>query len=232
MNNVALMLSGQARGVDISLPLIKKNIIDRCDTCSIFIYACKDESTENLINTLDKLNLKPEQLIIEEDKFIQKDCIRPISTGNNSSIERLFQQLYGIYQVNNLRFLSSKNIHDWVIRCRLDLSIKSPLPNLDNLSSSTLYVPESHSNHGINDMFAFSNSDVMNIYCNRFNLINTLNYPGHNSEANLEVLMCELGIPIKLLDIICNREGKTEAYREKSKWETYMKERGVLWKIT
>lgn len=217
---VALQLSGQVRGKEEIFPKLKQNIID-VTNCDVYMYICQDKSSEGLLKLLSSLKIDPIHIVITEDKLIKKNGVRPISALEDSSVQRYYQQLYGVMQVNNLR-KESQIEYDWVIRSRADLSIEYPFPDLSKFYNDKLYIPHGNDCLGLNDRFAFSSPEIMNKYCNMFNWIDSLETKSFNAEWNLKLMVKKEKIPVeRFIYLGLHRVGKEEAQREKPKWKNF-----------
>jgi len=215
---VAIQISGQTRGKEEAFPSLKKNILDVLD-CDIYIQTCEDSSSEGLTNLLSSLDIKPIYLDIRKDFFIKKNCIRPITAPKtDDSIQRYFQQLYGLMLVNEARNNSGIR-YDWVIRTRSDLRYTNLIPDLSKLDSRKMYVPLRDDCLGMNDRFAISCLENMDYYCDTFNWIDTLDRPFFNPETLLKHRMRIKGIEVEKMNIDIHRCGKSEAKGAKVKWQ-------------
>ena len=92
-----------------------------------------------------------------------------------------FAMYYGIQKANLLRkqYEKDKSIsYDLIIRARLDTFFENTIPDKDieeALTQNTLFVgcnrsEEDYPHRETTDVFAFSNSSIMNIYADTFNL--------------------------------------------------------------
>ena len=192
---IALLLSGQVREIEKSFPAIKKCIITPTD-CDIFARVCKDEHTESLYPFLTEKDCVGWE--VEEDFLI--DSVRFPFTGSdkNNRMQRYYQQLYGIYKVNEQR-KKHDVLYDLVIRCRLDLKPVTCLSSLWALGKNTLYTPICNSYGGLNDQFAIGSPEVIDVYANRFNIIKNTKTIDNNSEQQLYRIIREHNIDIKLV---------------------------------
>ena len=97
-----------------------------------------------------------------------------------------FAMYYGIQKANLLRkqYEKDKGIsYDLIIRARLDTFFENTIPNKDieeALTQNTLFVgcnrsEEDYPHQETTDVFAFSNSSIMDIYADTFNLYNNGN---------------------------------------------------------
>ena len=169
MKNIAVCLSGQLRTFDRCLPSIKKHILDRID-CDIFAYIAEDvhSGNINLLNTTETI-IKPDSFINEYNLINQTGGLGVIS------IQVILQQINGLYEVNKMKMKyeqQNNKKYDWVIRLRPDMVFSSDMEDLTKCDNNSIYIPCGNDHCGYNDRFAFGNSKNMDIYMNRFSLVN------------------------------------------------------------
>lgn len=174
----AVCISGQPRFLQEGYSTIYHNLIRELDA-DVFIHSW--------YNNVDKLILdlyKPTSYSIELPKDI----------SNSQSM------FYSIYEANRLKKeYEEKNnfVYDCVIRCRFDLFILSPFEEVD-LNFLNLY----YRNNVIHDLFAVSNSAIMDIYSS----VHLENYKIDKNEDILryhleknEIPMKDLAYPVGLI---------------------------------
>jgi len=187
---IALLLSGQIRKFSDSFPAIKEYIINPLK-CDLFVRVCKDENINELYDYVSEKDCK--ELEVAKDFFITPVGICPFFIDKNNRVQRYYQQLYGLYKVNEQRKryeISNNFKYDCIIRCRVDLTPLELLNyNFNKFKSNTLYVPNNNGHGGINDQFAIGDSSVIDLYCYRLYVIQKMEYPNNNAEQQLEEII-------------------------------------------
>ncbi len=177
---VALCLSGHLRSFEATYKYLKENIINPTN-CDIFIFSWDKlgydgaRGDRHLINqNVDENKIKqlynPKKIIISKpidfnvDKYLNR-----LGSGlrNPNIVSNMF---YGINQSNNLKkeFENENNFkYDAVIRCRADLLFESKL-DINEIASAKynkgIFFPKFGDYGGLNDQFAFGNSESMDLY--------------------------------------------------------------------
>lgn len=166
---IALLLSG-GLGDDInSYNSIQQNIIQKYNPDIFFAYGFDSItiSENELVN-----NWKPTKYYYGKFPAIIEPNIKSLekySKQPETNIESLEKMWWGIYTANQLKCKYEEENgfkYDFVIRCRPDLVIHTPL----ELKGNDIYIPMGWDHRGgINDTFAFGPSDAINHYCNLYN---------------------------------------------------------------
>jgi hypothetical protein len=192
---VALCLSGQARFLeacyfesmkpyilDVHKPDVFIHTWDVSDKIGQFFTNGSDHAmggpiTENLMDQMLTLykptkHIIAKQVLFESNKWV--DRVMPTIKSDH-----MYSMFYSIQQSNNLKKLYEQENnfkYDWVIRIRFDMALPSgPLP-LENLDNSKLWGATGcfDSTNGYLDSFGYSNSNIMDIYADTFNHIDTI----------------------------------------------------------
>jgi len=195
----AICVSGQPRFFKKGLKQIKQFIIDHNPDIDFdfFLHAwhAKDNydasnwassqiepPPENYIDDLKKL-YNPKSLMVED----QIEFTLPRAYDRAHTKEHIpYSMFYSVMQSSNLKSAYEKNYnfkYDWVFRIRYDFNLETYI-NLKSLDSDKVYLPDNIQVAtpkivSANDMFAFSNSDNMDIYGDTYNQIDKLylNHP-------------------------------------------------------
>lgn len=194
---IAICISGDLRTFDHNR--MKNLIINDNVEIDFFLHTWSNSENKNKI-----LELNPKLHIIEND-IIFADTPRNI-----------FKMFYGIMQTIFLKKTyeyMNNFIYDVVIRIRPDLYLadKIDIYSFDFNKLNTIYTPNCIPHIYINDWFALSNSNNMNIYANCFNELSKLNINmqqaipenilGHYIKINnLEQIEHRLKVSLKRLD--------------------------------
>lgn len=229
---VAICFSGQPRSLNISIPSLKKNLIDIYD-CDTFIWTWmnyneserreghygKFEGTDIVGNgTIGKWSyedflflqkeLKPKIITVEEEKKFDKEYIIPTwSLGTTSkAIQSMFYSMKMCNDIKNIYSMSNSVEYDVVIKLRLDCYLREPL-DLNQFDLTKINVSNLTHNIGINDFCAIGNAINMNTYCSIFSYLEQLNEL--NLPFNPEILLAQYlklkSIPYKTHEHIKNK---------------------------
>ena len=182
---VAICLSGHFRSYEKCLNTLKNSILNNFDI-DIFIYTWNtigfdgNRGDSHLINKRlnisDITNLyQPKKISIEfQKKWDASKYINKKNSGLRDS-EILLGMFYGIYKSNELksRFEIENNFkYDIVIRSRPDIFFESNLYHKDLINvktSSGIWIPKFGNYNGLNDQFAYGDSNSMDLYSNIYN---------------------------------------------------------------
>lgn len=200
---VALCLSGQPRFIEYGYKSIYKNLIEP-NNPDIFVHTWFDNNDANKKfrddgnwnnNSNNKIDPFTEQKILSLYKPVRYVC-EPQRKFKNSqwemekTIEKYLSHLnkdyvvdmmhcmwYSIYQSNLIKetYKLEHDIHyDYVIRCRFD-SIIPRMLICKELDPNFLWLSHDRNTpNQLDDWFAVSSNDTMNLYSDGFNLINFL----------------------------------------------------------
>lgn len=229
---VAVCLDGQPKdGNEKCLTDIKKYLIDPYNS-DVFIVTGFDNSVKKgkykyvseLINNLHKLKIKYKELLISEDfYFPQKPPImekvfeqdnKKASSQKEEKVfsQRFFAQLYALWKCNKLKqnWEKQNNFkYDWVVRSRLDININKDIIDLNTTDISYLYIPKK-GGKGYNDRFCFGSSELVDIYCNRYEILSDYDKqddPLINPEHQLEFILKDKDINVKIIKMPIKRDG-------------------------
>jgi len=216
---VALCLSGQARGIHLTWPDFKKNIIDKYNA-DVFMSFANDSSLTHLFETEDlgftelELIKDPSLEYLESITRGDTPCIQHLaSMGKECTNLAVLRQYYFINRVNELKKeYEAKNgfKYDWVIRSRADIHILSTLGNLSKMDNDVVIIPRSHNGGALNDFFAYSSSENMDKYSNRIKDVKKIPddlYPFFNPHVELAYILKKLHkLKVATADIKLKRE--------------------------
>lgn len=171
----ALLISGYLRTIKTNLDSIKQRVIDRFDTCDIYLHITHGEQKEDrYINQIDDKAieyivdfLKPVVVLREENKNYSDDA----------SENTLYNLWMKFYKLNKLKEINedSKGKYDVVIKYRPDFSIFSDIPfEFVEEFPDVIFIPKddkidisklhSANDPHICDAFAFGSSEAMDKY--------------------------------------------------------------------
>ena len=189
----ALCISGHLRTFDRTFLSLYKNII-KPNNCDVFIHTWEtlgytgpvDGTAQAYDTERRKENIlsmyQPKKIVIENSNGFQQ--FRQMGEGYNDRYMKvhpgyMFAMFYSLWQANLLKtqYENENNfVYDCVIRCRPDLMFETGIDIKRFVVSNPLdaiYVPNFGFYSGVNDQFAFSNSRMMNIYSELYNMIHT-----------------------------------------------------------
>jgi hypothetical protein len=167
---VALLLSGQFRNGRECYQSIYDNLISHYDTDVFISYHY--EEPDVTFEELDEL-YKPKYVMYEK---YDRDLIEKFNMTNNflhyteSTPSSLCKMWFGNMMVNTLKDDYEKNNdmkYDVVIKCRFDVNILEKIEL--KLPENQIYIPIGWDHmDGVNDTFAYGDSDSMNYYLNAY----------------------------------------------------------------
>jgi hypothetical protein len=177
----AFVMTGKANFVEDTFPLMKKHVFERID-CDVHMHVEKN-SYDRLMDAVRASNIKFKSLIVTEDVELtsnakalyhikrKKDKV----PRDHTYFQRYLLQLYYINKAFNFVFDFYPR-YDWYVRCRFDMEFNEDIDNFEEYDPSCLYVPSVNPyDDWYNDRFGFGGYDVMKIYADRYDLIDT--YP-------------------------------------------------------
>ena len=171
---IALCLSGQPRGLPLSLEIIKDKLITPNNITDVFIHTWYDSSCDNQpfdsaqpaqedgrlgvwkpnTDQILKQELTPKSILCESpNSFDQFSHLSGLGSAVQTKLASLF---YGIWKANELKkeYEEQNNFkYDLVIRTRLDLSYPEPVILSHGLGPNELVVPHSFQHHRMNDSY-------------------------------------------------------------------------------
>jgi len=154
------------------------------------MYNPKVLNIENFDDTFEQKALNFENKIAQEQGGKSNDYFRQyyarIESGTN--LRRYYSMLYKIYNCNKIRIKYEKfnNInYDLIIRTRLDVLYSQPI-NVDMTKDLVLDLYGNGNRNG-GDIFAYGNSESINIYCDLFSKLEE--YANSNIFINPEILL-------------------------------------------
>ena len=167
---VALLLSGQFRNGRECYQSIYDNLISQYDTDVFISYHY--EEPDVTFEELDEL-YKPKYIMYEKydtgliDKFNLTNNFLHYTESNPSSLCKMW---FGNMMVNILKDDYEKNNnmkYDVVIKCRFDVNILEKVEL--KLPENQIYIPIGWDHmDGVNDVFAYGDSDSMTYYLNAY----------------------------------------------------------------
>lgn len=199
MSKIALCISGLPRFASDNFENIKRNLIDP-NQADVFIH------TWNGNNIFD--SYEPKRIIFEEQKIFKQDSLNlhriSCIDGRRPIVycQALYSQFYSMMKCNTLKeeYRLENNIeYDYVIRARFDGVYNQPVVCSD-FSNKFVWTDKSHLRYGwpsarmIEDWFAFSSNQNMNIYTSGFPFINFLSEKSLNEDSMFcgEVIIYEM----------------------------------------
>ena len=108
-----------------------------------------------------------------EEKYLARVGPGPQRTGAQArGIQSDLRQLYGVMRVHQL-CRQSGIAYDWILRLRTDMEITHPPEPLESLDPHFIYIPKFANWYGYNDRFAIGPPALMDVYMNRFDILDT-----------------------------------------------------------
>jgi SAM-dependent methyltransferase len=195
---IAICLSGLMRTYDLCFPALNEKILSKYD-CDVFIH-CWDTSEWNCAAvSANKINelYKPKSLIIEAPIEFNVGLTQSLN-HQKRNVNGLASMFYKIFKCNEL----VSDDYDFIMRLRGDMFFTSDLPDLNNLKENTLYLPSYGNFCGYNDQFAIGSKNIMNIYSDVFNNLESLAKQVNmiNPEFMLKKHIDNYGISVERLD--------------------------------
>jgi len=209
---VAVCISGFLRSFEQTFESLFVNLTDQFD-CDFFIHTwdtvgALDRHFDQKVSGITVKNIEtrlrsiynPKNLIIEPRRaFHITEMIRHKAFGRDAN--GLLSMYYKILECNKLKSAYEQQYnfkYDLVFRYRSDILIQSKIVIDPYLNMEPVYIPSFGDFGGINDQFAFSNSQNMDIYCDLFNRINEYLNEGQilNPEYLLKHHLTKNKIPI------------------------------------
>jgi len=204
---VAVLVSGQLRTLDVCIESIKAAVLDRVGKYDLFAHVNLDEN----IGKLQLLNAKkavvtPQPLFDPKNYVVNnlniKDTFGPDTRPLHAGIQNTLCQLWRLSETNKLK-LEAERIrgkqYKWVIRLRPDLLFLSCIENISTLNPNYIYLPKVCNFFGYNDSFGFGGSKVMDVYYSRY--LNLDIFPGFHPETMLKYVIDKSNIEVKRTDV-------------------------------
>jgi SAM-dependent methyltransferase len=161
---VAICLSGHLRTFKETFESLRANILSRLN-CDIFVHSWNDAGTNlQAIRKLYEL-YRPVKCVME-NKIVFNNKTHPLSfkTDHDKNIISMF---YKIKACNDLKSQYEKENnfkYDIVFRCRFDALYNHTFEDNELKNLDGVYFPRTGHFGGINDQFAFGNSNNMDVY--------------------------------------------------------------------
>ena len=190
-SNAALLLSGQARNFKKTYSGFKKYILDPLG-CDVFINVSRDNDfKENEFTTfLDDVDFNYNACLITRDfelprkhawmkefePYEKRAC--KVKNPLRKMYHRNMLQIYYLERCWGLMDSWDKK-YDVVIRSRMDMLIKTPIPDIDT-DKMRVYTSQFGATHPgcCNDRFAVGGYEPMKVYCNRWTGFEGLEWDG------------------------------------------------------
>ncbi len=173
---IAVCISGHFRKLDSHIDALNRFLInDPLNEYDLFIHTWNvtDRNGSSLNEDIVYKKYKPKIMVIEKPIIFAATQLMLDKNIGKYDINGVMSMFYKIEKCNQLKldFESSNNFkYDCVIRFRGDVELLQPLHiNKDDLHK--LAIPLHGDYYGLNDQFAYSNSDVMNKYSSTFSNI-------------------------------------------------------------
>ena len=171
---IALCLSGQPRGLPLSLEIVKDKLITPNNITDVFIHTWYDSSCDNQpfdsaqphqedgrlgvwkpnTHKILKQELNPKSLLCESPNPFTEFSHLP---GPRSAVQtKLASLFYGMWKANELKKTYEKQNnfkYDLVIRTRIDLFYPEPIILNPELQENEIIVPHSFQHHRMNDSY-------------------------------------------------------------------------------
>lgn len=178
MIKTALCISGHFRSIAKNITSINLNILSNKNLdVDIFIHTWSviDRGhTKTIDQAFIKKEYNPKLIAVEPPKNLLITPLMREKNFNKRDINGLLCMFNKIYLCNELKSKYEKDNnfkYDCVIRYRADTDLHEPLKIDNSTNLNKLHIPEYGDYGGLNDQFAFSNSDNMNKYCSTYNNI-------------------------------------------------------------
>lgn len=203
----ALLLSGLPRYIDEGFHSIRESLI-KPNNPDIFIHTWGDPNNLSLKNKLTQL-FRPNHMLIEPSKIIHNAHLNldrmMVSHGRSYQrdkfVEMVYSMWYSILQCNLLKEQCrlEHNIHyDYVIRARFDITYTKAI-HASQYDPNIVYTAERPDlpTEMVDDRFAISSNQLMNIYCGGFNIIDYI----HSLRDKKDGIFCGETLLFELFNI-------------------------------
>lgn len=168
---VALLLSGDMRDWIINYVYFKQYLLDHYDV-DVFISTWRGYKMDDVMNTYGAVAVDVQDY---EKGFDArwKSITNPYEKNKESNVNLVncMSMWYKTWRVNELKNEYQSTIgvkYDLVIKTRPDLRLESKVV-LEKPKKDTLYIPKGWDwSGGVNDLFAYGNSQVINVYSDLF----------------------------------------------------------------
>jgi len=188
---VALLLSGDMRDWIINYVYFKQHLLDHYDV-DIFISTWRGYKNDEVVNVYN-----PVAMDIQDYNrgFNQRwaSITNPYEENRepNVNLVNCMSMWYKTWRVNELKNeyqFTMNTKYDLVIKTRPDLKLEEKVI-LEKPKNNTLYIPKGWDwSGGVNDLFAYGSSHVINIYSDMFRMFPTL-LKSCESKLNPEILL-------------------------------------------
>jgi hypothetical protein len=195
---IALCLSGQPRGLPLSLELLRKGL--DVDNMDVFLHAWYDPSMigqqydsaqvhqqgrVGLVHPLTKellLELNPKDYLFEPQKeFAFAREFRQLPEANQEKMASIFYSIYTANMLKKKYELLNGFKYDLVVRARYDLFYEERIDvtKYAQLAKTMIITSEkfqgmrnkpdfTHGGYTLTDIFAFSSSENMDVFCDTY----------------------------------------------------------------
>jgi len=192
---IALCISGYIRTFRTTINNLKTNFLSVYPETDIFVHTWTQVDYWNIENvylhTIDGI-CRTKKCIIECPKeFDVQKIIHDRNPDPLRNVGHVLSMFYKIKQCNELKKqyeIENNFKYDCVIRFRPDIQLLSNF-TIDEDNLDKLNVPKYGDFSGINDQFAYSTSENMDLYCSLFDKINQYLEKDESLFFNPEVLL-------------------------------------------
>lgn len=201
---IALCLSGFVRSHQLCMVNLHKYLLDnpklQIDTfCHTWNISDRLGPKTN-INHITK-SYNPKKIIIDEPKLFKITDEMIAKNKDKRNLNDLLSEFYSVEQCNNIKAqfeCDNHFIYDAVIRFRFDIKLESHIPLDNSTNLHNIFIPEYGDYEGINNQFAYSNSENMNKYCSFFSNYEQIltQEPAVNPEAMFKRHINSFNLPI------------------------------------
>jgi hypothetical protein len=224
----AVLLSGQMRTADVCLPSIQKHVFDKIGDYDVIAHIADDEDAWKLELFEPKKAVVAVQPTHDEKNYIHR-------TGRGViGVQQVLRMFHSMQESNRLlKTVEAERgaPYDWVIRLRPDTQFFSDIESLADCDPSAIYVPTFCNYWGYQDRFAFGGPKAMDVYHEKFDLIDAYIATGgiFHPESMLKWMIDRDGTPVKRTSILFDTLRKNGS-RIRPDWQTVYGDVLPAWK--
>lgn len=181
---VAICLSGHFRNYELTSNSLMEYVVKPLNA-DVFIHTWdklgyhnnfKPDSLHLIVSQFptDKITkiYQPKKIVVESDTIIQKlvdesKVYAPHLSNEPKSPGHIASMYYKIMMCNLIRKnyeFETKSKYDCVIRCRPDMLFQSKIEKHNLINMDKIHIPLVNSFNGVNDQFAYSSGQNMDVY--------------------------------------------------------------------
>jgi uridine kinase len=207
---VALLISGYLRTFNSNINSLNDKILSKFDNIDIYLHITEEESIDDkylnnisLKNICDIKSILKPKVIIEEKNILFSEKNRENNVSNTWS---KYFKLNQIKKINEKKF----GKYDMVIKFRPDMNIISDI-DFNNFENGCIYIPKDSkidksklkniNDNYICDIFAYGDSESMDLYLSIYDNLNKLFKYSDVSETMLFKHLTDSNINYKLINI-------------------------------